>query len=168
MPTQTKPGKRPRSKPKLGKAELRSQRAAASIRRDGLREERAAQEAQRAQHARERRAAEDAEREREARQRRAAAAARAEQLRNADRRELLMHDLLRRGAGVTQILGEIAAPSDTARDRLRRALQLQKTLQARGTTPREHGGLGMTERRLQRTLTYLGYRVGRLQTEAAG
>ena len=73
-------------------------------------------------------------------------------------------DLLRRGAGITQILRETAQRSDRAGDRLARARRLRSILHAvaAGDAP----GVSLKAPKLQRALRYLDVRVAVLQAEA--
>lgn len=84
------------------------------------------------------------------------------QARAAEHRRIL--DLLRRGAGVTQILRETGQPGDNPADRLARANRLRRILEALAsagdnTTPR------LEPRKFTRTVAYLDYRIGLLQAE---
>lgn len=73
-------------------------------------------------------------------------------------------DLLRRGAGVTQILAETEQPVDSPSDRLLRANRLRLILEslAAGTDP---SAPRLTARKLARTLDYLDHRLGLMQAE---
>jgi hypothetical protein len=84
------------------------------------------------------------------------------QARAAEHRRIL--GLLRRGAGVTQILRETGQPGDNPADRLARANRLRRILEALAsagddTTPR------LEPRMFTRTVAYLDYRIGLLQGE---
>jgi hypothetical protein len=73
-------------------------------------------------------------------------------------------DLLRRGAGVTQILREIGTPGDTAADTLTRVARLQRVLESlpEATDPRAPQ---LAPRKSTRTLAYLDHRMRLLQAE---
>ncbi|MGH2903060.1 MAG: hypothetical protein ACRDK7_05670 [Solirubrobacteraceae bacterium] len=83
-------------------------------------------------------------------------------VRTAEHRRIL--DLLRRGAGVSQILRETRQPGENPADRLARANRLRRILEAPAstgdnTTPR------LEPRKFTRTVAYLDYRIGLLQAE---
>lgn len=73
-------------------------------------------------------------------------------------------DLLRRGAGVTQILREIGKPSDSAADRLACASRLRSVLESLPVAgdPRTPQ---LPPRKFTRTLAHLDHRTRLLQTE---
>lgn len=66
--------------------------------------------------------------------------------------------LLRRGAGVTQILGEITHSQEPPREQLRHAQRLQLVLETVGS-------LHLTPRKLLRTLTHLEQRISEMEAE---
>lgn len=68
--------------------------------------------------------------------------------------------LLRRGAGVTQILRETGKPRDTPAEQLIRANRLHRILER--PSP---GEVRLEPRKLMRTLAYLEHRIGLLQAE---
>jgi hypothetical protein len=67
-------------------------------------------------------------------------------------------NLFRRGAGVTQILGEITRLQDPPRERLRRARHLQLVLETAGANH-------LTPRKLIRTLAHLESRISEIESE---
>jgi hypothetical protein len=71
------------------------------------------------------------------------------------RQEQRMIDLLRRGAGVTQILREVKRPSDGTRDLRRRAEHLLELLEAVAGQDPKTARVRMTRRDLQRTRRFL-------------
>jgi hypothetical protein len=71
-------------------------------------------------------------------------------------------DLLRRGAGVTQILRESSKPGDTAADRLARASRLRTILES---LPADQAAPQLAPRKFTRTLAYLDHRMRLLQAE---
>jgi hypothetical protein len=84
------------------------------------------------------------------------------QARAAEHRRIL--DLLRRGAGVTQILAELDLPRDTGAERLARAHRLRRVLETMAAA----NGNGKTQlgpRKLVRTLAYLDARIALLQAD---
>jgi hypothetical protein len=76
-----------------------------------------------------------------------------------DRRTI---DLLRRGAGVTQILRETGKPDDSAADRLARASWLRSVLE---NLPADPDAPQLAPRKFTRTLAYLDHRMRLLQAE---
>ncbi|MGA2163345.1 MAG: hypothetical protein ABSH36_02620 [Solirubrobacteraceae bacterium] len=86
---------------------------------------------------------------------------------HSDRERQMILGLLRRGAGVTQILKTLCQPADTALDDLHRAKQLRRILEAVASHPSDVSGLHIEPRKLQRTLDYITYRIGRLEADAA-
>jgi hypothetical protein len=80
------------------------------------------------------------------------------QAHTAEERRIL--DLLRRGAGVTQILRETGKPGDAAADRLARASRLRCVLESLPAASDPHA-----PRRFTRTLAYLDHRMRLLQAE---
>ncbi len=86
------------------------------------------------------------------------------QARAAEHRRIL--DLLRRGAGVTQILAELDLPRDTGAERLARAHRLRRVLETMAAA--NGNGNGKTQlgpRNLVRTLAYLDARIALLQAD---
>lgn len=77
----------------------------------------------------------------------------------------LMLDLLRRGAGVTQILREIAKPGDTATDRLIRASRLRLLIESLAAT--SDPSTPRLARKFTRTLAYLDRRLALILTEVS-
>jgi hypothetical protein len=71
-------------------------------------------------------------------------------------------ELLRRGAGVTQILREIGKPDDTAADRLAAAGRLRRVLES---LPADPHASQLAPRKFTRTLMYLEHRLRLLQAE---
>jgi hypothetical protein len=84
--------------------------------------------------------------------------------RPADPEELRILDLLRRGAGVTQILSEIGEVNDSPSERLLRANRLRVVLEnlPDGEGPRL---LSLPPRKLARTLAYLAHRLDLIRAE---
>jgi hypothetical protein len=78
----------------------------------------------------------------------------------AEHRRIL--DLLRRGAGVTQILREIGTPNDTAADRLAAAGRLHRVLES---LPADPHAPYLAPRKFTRTLAYLEHHLRLLQAE---
>ncbi len=83
------------------------------------------------------------------------------------RQEQKILDLLRRGAGVTQILREITKPEDVVRDTLRRAQHLSKLLDAVEDGAEKTTGVRMAASDLQRTRRFLGSLVALMRTGTA-
>jgi hypothetical protein len=81
--------------------------------------------------------------------------------RGAEHRRIL--DLLRRGAGVTQILAELDLPRDTGAERLARAHRLRRVLETMAANGNGKTQLG--PRKLVRTLAYLDARIALLQAD---
>ncbi len=132
----SKPAKARRKRTKGGKASRRGERALAGIAREARREETAQEQARLKLAARERRVLQE-QADRAAAERRR----RAEQRdRDRNRQRWTILDLLRRGAGVTQILQTIAEPADTPSDGLRRAQQLRRILEQIGSSPATPAG----------------------------
>lgn len=158
----SKPAKARRKRTKGGKANRRSERALAGIARAARREETAQEQARLKLAARERRVIQE-QADRAAAERRR----RAEQRdRDRNRQRWTILDLLRRGAGVTQILQTIAEPADTPSDSLRRAQQLHRILEQTGSSPSDTGGLQIKPRKLTRTLNYLDRELAWMQNAA--
>jgi hypothetical protein len=129
---------------KIGPAELRAQRnLAAHARADG-----------RETHSKERARLEQA-----ARARRERAQARLEH-HNAQERRIV--GLLRRGAGVTQILEEVSGAQDTPRDSVTRALHLRRVLELVGADSKQAHGVQIKTRKLARTMVFLDRRIAEL------
>jgi hypothetical protein len=78
----------------------------------------------------------------------------------AEHRRIL--DLLRRGAGVTQILREIGKPDDSAADRLGGAGRLRRVFES---LPADPHAPQLAPRKFTRTLIYLEHRMRLLQAE---
>jgi hypothetical protein len=78
----------------------------------------------------------------------------------ADERRIL--DLLRRGAGVTQILRETSKPGDTAAERLARASRLRSVLEE---LPADPDAPQLAPRKFARTLAYLDHWMLLLRAE---
>jgi hypothetical protein len=135
-----------RNRGKGGRADRRRSRDLAALTRERLRDDRRLQQAR----------VEDA-----ARQRRVSAAQR-------NRRDERILDLLRRGAGVSQILREIGQPNDTLADSLNRATYLQRVLEAVATGSSEARGVRIVPRRdMERITAYLDGCIRLLQDEVA-
>ncbi len=75
-----------------------------------------------------------------------------------------IRDLLRRGAGVTQILREIGARGDTVADTLARAARLRVILESLRAAADPHAPQ-LAPRKFTRTLAYLDHRMRLLQAE---
>ncbi len=75
-------------------------------------------------------------------------------------------DLLRRGAGVTQILREISAAHETPSSEIGRALELRRTLQLVEQGAPEVDGLAIGTADMRRILAYLDTRILALQRRA--
>jgi hypothetical protein len=75
--------------------------------------------------------------------------------------------LLRRRAGVSQILREIAKPGDTLRASLERALHLRRLLDAVAHRYPQAGGVEMDPQDLARTMRYLDGQIRLLEDEQA-
>jgi hypothetical protein len=73
-------------------------------------------------------------------------------------------NLLRRGAGVTQILRETGQPDDSPSDRLLRADRLRRILEALPASS-DADAPRLAPRKLARTLAYLDRRLGLMQAE---
>ena len=128
-----------------GRAERRRSRDLAGITRERKHDERRVAQAQ-LEHA--------------ARQRRAGAEQRT-------RQHQRIIDLLRRGAGVSQILREIGQPNDTLADSVRRATSLRQVLLAVAAGSSEARRLRIEPRDMQRIAAYLDGCICLLQDEIA-
>jgi hypothetical protein len=76
-------------------------------------------------------------------------------------------ELLRRGAGVTQILRDIAQPKDRLAASLARAVQLRRTLDVVAAGSPRAAGVHTDARDHARTVSYLDGEIRRLKDEAA-
>lgn len=76
-------------------------------------------------------------------------------------------ELLSRGAGVTQILRDIAQPKDRLSASLARAMQLRRTLDAVAAGSARVAGVHIGARDHARTVSYLDGEIRRLKDEAA-
>ena len=76
-------------------------------------------------------------------------------------------ELLRRGAGVTQILRDIARPKDRLAASIARAVQLRRTLDAVAAGSPRAAGVHIGARDHARTVAYLDGEIRRLTDEAA-
>jgi len=75
--------------------------------------------------------------------------------------------LLGRGAGVTQILAEISAPQDTARESLAQASHLRRVLEAIARDSAPASGIQIKPRKLMRALAFLDGRLAQLTSETS-
>jgi len=87
------------------------------------------------------------------------------QERTREQRRIL--ELLRRGAGVTQILRDIAQPKDRLTACVARAMHLRRILDTVATGSSEADGVQIAARDLTRTVAYLDGEICRVQDEAA-
>jgi hypothetical protein len=155
---------RPRGRAgKHSRSDARAQRHLASVRRDTRREENRVEQERKRRAAQARREAEE-RRRRAAEQRRISAVVRQSAH---GRQEQKMLDLLRRGAGVTQILRETTKPEDVVRDTLRRAQHLSKLLDAVEDGAEKTTGVRMAASDLQRTRRFLGSLVALMRMGTA-
>ena len=76
-------------------------------------------------------------------------------------------ELLRRGAGVTQILRDIAQPKDRLATSVARAVQLRRTLDAVAAGSARATGVHIGARDYARIVAYLDGEIRRLKDEAA-
>ncbi len=76
-------------------------------------------------------------------------------------------ELLRRGAGVSQILQDIGRPNDTLSISLARALHLRRLLDAVAARYPQAGGVEIESRDLDRIVAHLDGRIRLLQEEEA-
>jgi len=135
-----------RNRGKGGRTDRRRSRDLAALARERLREDRRLQQTR----------VEDA-----ARQRRVSAEQRT-------RQHGRILDLLRRGAGVSQILRETGQPNDTLADSLRRAIHLRRVLEAVAAGSSEAGGVRIEPPRdIERIAAYLDQRIRLLEDETA-
>ncbi len=146
MPTPIETQRRTRNRGQGGRAERRRSREVAALTRERLREDRRLAQAR----------LDDA-----ARRRRSSAQQRTRQ------HERIL-DLLRRGAGVSQILREISQPEDTLADSVGRAIHVRRVLEAVAAGSVESGGLRIEPRGdIDRIAAYLDRRIRLLQDQAA-
>jgi hypothetical protein len=98
---------------------------------------------------------------------REAAAQRRARAQERSREQQRVLELLRRGAGVTQILRDIAQPKDRLAASLARAVQLRRTLDAVAAGSARVAGVRIDARDHARTVSYLDGEIRRLKDEAA-